>query len=776
MVASRQVIDIGADPLEEQRRRRRAWLRIGVPVGGVILMIAAIVFIAVYSDRANRQGVLALSDDVLSGLDSRIALEVAAYLDPAARGVRILRGMMKDQPLALPSQTQANGATVLREIPQVANLSFADQDGNYMLIRRGAAGGTEAKIIDNTPGARQVTWVYRDAAGNETGRREDPSDSFDPRKRPWYIGAIDIDDLFWTGAYIFFTDKKPGITVAGRYMAQNGRRFVYGVDISLDALSRFLASLQIGAHGRAVIIDKSGRLVASPTGSVMTDQANAKAAPAKIEQLGDAALTRAFDEFRADGAGRYMIDLQGQPYIVTATPLVTAGQDWLVLITVPEKDFVGFVTSSNRHALVMSLAIVLVAAVLGILLVRQGLSTDRSARLLAERQEAMRRQNAAFAKIASEASMFDPAQKAPPTALTETLVETTSGRRAAVWRLGAGGRTLLCEDRYDRDSDGHAAGTELHRDELPRFIASLQKGDEFVLPNAARNREAAEFYRAFMAAFGSQSLLAIPVRRGDQTVGLVTVEDAPQDPAHLTFAGDFMRALANMLALRMTEAPAPRPREPATPVHETAEEVVRSFTADLKGEGIDPKAVDASIFPNVAVMVLQLTDPAAMALRPSGADGNGRSLTHEIVRRVQQVAEDYRIPYLKLVGHELFAAAGFNSDGERAPTHIADVALAVRDYCVALFEDNDRPLSFRIGIDCGLAIGSPLGAGPEIFNLWGEAVQTAETMAKSTLPGSVQVTEAAYQRLRRDFLFRPRGRYYLPRIGEAQTFVLASRA
>ena len=146
------------------------------------------------------------------------------------------------------------------------------------------------------------------------------------------------------------------------------------------------------------------------------------------------------------------------------------------------------------------------------------------------------------------------------------------------------------------------------------------------------------------------------------------------------------------------------------------------------------------------------------------------------MRRVQQVAEEHHVPYLKLVGHELFAAAGFNSEGEGAPRHIADVALTVRDYCMALFEDNDRPLSFRIGIDCGFAIGSALGDGPEIFNLWGEAVQTAETMAKSTVPGSVQVTEAAYQRLRRDFLFRPRGRYYLPRIGEAQTFVLASRA
>jgi adenylate cyclase len=45
-------------------------------------------------------------------------------------------------------------------------------------------------------------------------------------------------------------------------------------------------------------------------------------------------------------------------------------------------------------------------------------------------------------------------------------------------------------------------------------------------------------------------------------------------------------------------------------------------------------------------------------------------------------------------------------------------------------------------------------------------------MASSALPSTVQVTEAAYRRLRRDFLFRPRGRFYLPRVGEAQTFTL----
>ncbi len=114
MALGNQVVDISANPLEERRRRQRAWLRVGIPVASVVVMIATILVIAVYSERTNRQGVLALSDDLLSALDSRIALQVSAYLDPAARAVRILRGMMKESAVVRPSMAQSNGATVLR--------------------------------------------------------------------------------------------------------------------------------------------------------------------------------------------------------------------------------------------------------------------------------------------------------------------------------------------------------------------------------------------------------------------------------------------------------------------------------------------------------------------------------------------------------------------------------------------------------------------------------------------------------------------------------------
>ena len=199
----------------------------------------------------------------------------------------------------------------------------------------------------------------------------------------------------------------------------------------------------------------------------------------------------------------------------------------------------------------------------------------------------------------------------------------------------------------------------------------------------------------------------------------------------------------------------------------------RSFTAELVGRPIDPEAIEAEVFQDVAVMVLHLTDPVALAMRAGSGPG---PLSDRIACALQEIAAAHHIPYLKIVGQEVVGAAGIGATVNGAAAQIiADAAVAVRDRCLALLEDSDRPQEFRIGIDCGPAIGTAVGSEPRVFNLWGEAVRTADAMAASALPGTVQATEAAYDRLRQDFLFRSRGSFYLPRVGDSRTFVLAGR-
>ena len=84
-------------------------------------------------------------------------------------------------------------------------------------------------------------------------------------------------------------------------------------------------------------------------------------------------------------------------------------------------------------------------------------------------------------------------------------------------------------------------------------------------------------------------------------------------------------------------------------------------------------------------------------------------------------------------------------------------------------------MAFRIGIDCGAVMSGTVGQRYNTYLVWGEAVQVAGMMAESGVDGGIQVSESAYWRLQTNYLFKVRGSYYLPKIGEIKTYLLTGR-
>ena len=119
-----------------------------------------------------------------------------------------------------------------------------------------------------------------------------------------------------------FTDQKPGVTAALPIIADDGEiRGVLGLDIDLEQLSTFLASLQIGRSGRAMIIDETGRLVASPDLTRLFKRVGEELQPVKLDDLGDPVLTPAFNHYRLEGHGHRALDVDQRRYISTASSL-----------------------------------------------------------------------------------------------------------------------------------------------------------------------------------------------------------------------------------------------------------------------------------------------------------------------------------------------------------------------------------------------------------------------------------------------------------------------
>lgn len=784
------------DPAEARRLTRHRWSRIGLPIVGVGLIIAAILGIAWYSYTTNKRDALQLADEVIQSQAQRISREVDAYLGPAPRAVELLRGVLSDGKFLGAPQggAEAIGWQILFDNPQLALISYAAPDGSFMMTKRETSGAIDTKVIERKNDKPETTWTRRDPQGSTTSIENDPNDTYDPRTRVWFKGAIEAKGkVHWSRLYIFFTDQKPGLTASGAlFDAKGDVAAVFGVDIALDTLSRFLASLQIGATGRAMIVDDEGKLVAYPDAAKTFKRVGEQLLPAALDELGDDVLTRAYNRFRVEGHGRRTIEIGGRRYITAATPIqADADHNWSTLIVVPEADFVGFVALNNQSTLLMSLGVVVLAALFAGLLIRQGLRADRNAELVVQREQSREAQSRAFAELAANAALFDPSQEDAVQALTKIAARAVGAKRFGLWRASSDANMIILEDCRDRENDGHTAGVELTRPEIPAFFAAAEAGEELEVADAAKDPRTAEFHKLYLKRMGSRSIATVPIRSADRWLGLVVVEDYKADGT-LSFA----RAVANMLAVRF----AARARAMAAPgVPAVAAQAAGIHAARVVGAAPAPtlamrrstlssaqrsklesgdggaSAVTARVFPRTTVLAVRFTDP--MAIAEEHAEEDKIVALDRMARAMEQIAAAHAIEYVKIVGDKLVIADGFvDADTTEAARSVAEAALALQERAARLFTGLGHQLEFRMGIDTGTVIGSAIGAHQEAYNLWGEGLRMAETMAESGLPGSIVVTETTYRLLRDHYLFRVRGAFYLGGAGEMSTYVLTGRA
>lgn len=116
----------------------------------------------------------------------------------------------------------------------------------------------------------KTSWYKPDKDGALRFYYQDAAKVYDPRLRPWYQGAVQKQGMFWTDVYTWDnvfkgqTQQQVGITVSMPVFRQGKMVGVTGIDLVLQAISKFLGALQISPHGRAFIFDSSGLMVGLP--------------------------------------------------------------------------------------------------------------------------------------------------------------------------------------------------------------------------------------------------------------------------------------------------------------------------------------------------------------------------------------------------------------------------------------------------------------------------------------------------------------------------------
>jgi guanylate cyclase len=137
------------------------------------------------------------------------------------------------------------------------------------------------------------------------------------------------------------------------------------------------------------------------------------------------------------------------------------------------------------------------------------------------------------------------------------------------------------------------------------------------------------------------------------------------------------------------------------------------------------------------------------------------------------LVEKYELEKIKTIGDCYMVAAGVPRQRDDHAHALARLALEMASLC-SIRDFQGRSLHFRIGINSGPVVAGVIGRRKFIYDLWGDAVNTASRMESHGAADCIQITQATYELIGDDFICEPRGTVNVKGKGEMAVWYVLS--
>ena len=362
----------------------------------MVILLAAIVVVGaavvvVVSQRSSERSIRALSTAYMREVAARTKVTTRSYLDAGPRSLAVLREQVERGSLTLAEDAAVDASFrwLLSAFRELQMLNLGRPDGSFLMVKRMPDGSFSTKRIQRNGAFAHSYWQHDNPAFAEQASfsdRVEPSvQAYDPRVRPWYRLAEERAGVSWSEPYIFYSDRQPGLSCTLALSVGGELHGVVSAEFGIGDLARLLSSVEIGHHGKALLLTQEGQVIAYPdvdhAAQVHVVQLDGKLVLRGVDDLPEPAIAQAFHRWRAAGAESerpFAFEHDDVGYVARFERFSVAGSHWhwLAAVVAPRADFLGVVRRETQNALWVTLVCVALVIALVIWILRRGVAME----------------------------------------------------------------------------------------------------------------------------------------------------------------------------------------------------------------------------------------------------------------------------------------------------------------------------------------------------------------------------------------------------------------
>ena len=360
------------------RISRQVSLRSLLTIPFIIQVVGAVGLTGYLAWQNGQETVESLVTQLQDEIIDQIEQELNSFLETPKLITQLNQVAVRSDDLDLQnfSELQSRLFKQVQVFETISYIQFATENGNFI----GVGNATNESIflaIKNDETQDKIITYKLNEQGNPIQQLDQIVEAYDPRQRSWYQTALEFKQPRWIDIYTWLNQAVISLTFVQPLQNQKGEIIgVTGTDISLTEFNQFLQNQKLGKSGKIFIIERSGLMVASSTNEAIFNVINDEVIRKSVLES-DSVLIQSTAQYLQEKFGNfnqiqniYKLKFEydkTQKFLQIVPYKDNYGLDWLIVIVVPEADFMGEIYENTRHTFLLCLGAVGITIILGII-------------------------------------------------------------------------------------------------------------------------------------------------------------------------------------------------------------------------------------------------------------------------------------------------------------------------------------------------------------------------------------------------------------------------